>query len=249
MNRSLSALFVVVSVFSIAPSARAEIILPPGPPDGRVTVLPYGPDWWRGPGAARDGVTRTQMHSFHQNPNDPGGGDYTYDGYPPTVTDEWGGLGGISQYNRPIPNSTPYPFVDRDGRPFGDGIGAFLPESATLTKRMGNRHVNDEDVKVIFLAIIWKGAGSLSLDVTAPGSRVSVSQTNLNEGNGWHVSWLRGTISPQPNQEMFSFSFGGEAWIDSVWAGTHCIPEPSALALLAAGVLVAHRRRRVDTMS
>lgn len=247
MRWNLPALFAVISVFGSVHAVRAEIILPPAPPDGRVTVLPYGPDWWRWPGLARDGVTRTQGHSFHQNPNQAGGGDYTYDGYTPTVTDEWNGLGGIDGYNQPIPNNTPYPFVDRDGRPFGDGIGAHLPESTLLTKTMGNRFAGNEFIKEIFLAIIWKGAGSLSLNVTAPGSRASVSQTNLSEANGWHVSWLRGTLSPQPNQETFSFSFGGEAWIDSVWVGTHCIPEPSALALVAAGVLVARRRRGADT--
>ncbi len=243
MRRNMQ-LLVILAIMVTMEMATAESLYPAMPTLERTTVLSHGPDWWKIPGDPNDGRTRTQFHSFLQNPNQLASPDYTYDGYPPSVADQWTTPAiDPNAYNQPIPNSSPYPFIDPDGAPYGDGFGAYIGQAGTLSKLMGNRFVPTW-TKEIFLAIIWKGAGTLTLGVTPSSGTASVSQTNQDEANDWHVSWLEGTIYPQPNSETFALTFSqAGAWVDSVWVGTHCIPEPSAVLLVAVGALLGLRRR------
>ena len=52
-------------------------------------------------------------------------------------------------------------------------------------------------------------------------------------------------LVPQPDWETFSFTIAYDA-VDSMWIGTHCVPEPATLALttLSLGALAILRRRR-----
>ena len=49
---------------------------------------------------------------------------------------------------------------------------------------------------------------------------------------------------PQPDEETFTFSFVEPAYVDSVWVGTRCIPEPATMSVLALGGLALIRRRK-----
>lgn len=202
-------------------------------------TIPPPPDWWQFP---PDGGTRLQYHSFQTDPNlnlDP---DYTYDGFTPSVPDSWT-LPPDIMYGVAIPNFWPILWSGHAGN-LNDGIGALLPTAATLTKHMGNLHVDSLDKEFYALAI-WSGPGTLTMSVTSEaGASITSTQTQYGEA-GWFATILEGTISPQPDWEDFSFAFSnGQVYLDSIYVGTHCVPEPASCGLLLVGVLAVGYRRR-----
>lgn len=78
--------------------------------------------------------------------------------------------------------------------------------------------------------------------------------TNMSDlGGGIRRLVVEGVMIPQPDWERFWISLiavgppGSEpfAWIDNVYIGTQCVPEPASLGVLAigAGFLIRRRRR------
>jgi hypothetical protein len=201
-------------------------------------TIPPPPDWWQVP---PDGRTRLQHHSFHADPNLNLPPDATYDGFVPAQPDQWTLPTGI-MYNQP--NPTPWAFIWQGiGGQLNDNVGATLPGPGTLTKRMGNLE-DDRLVKEFYALIIWSGApGTLTMNVNSPGSTVTATTYEMGEA-GMLASVIEGTIDPQPMWEDFTFTFNTGVFIDEVYIGTHCIPEPAALCLLLAGTALCVVRRR-----
>jgi len=204
--------------------------------------VPAPPDWWQVP---PDGMTRLQHHSFHADPNLNQPPDSTYDGFIPSQPDQWT-LPQNIQYN--TQNPTPWGVYWEGGpiNPFlNDNIGATLDGPGTLTKRMGNLR-NEDMIKEFYALIIWSGpAGALSVNVCSePDTTVT---TDFTFENGEACMWgtvVQGTIIPQPDWEDFSFSFNTGVFVDEVYIGTYCVPEPASLLILALGGIAMMRRKR-----
>lgn len=203
-------------------------------------TLPAEPDWWTIP---PPGATRLQHHSFHADPNLNMMPDYTHETYTPSIPDQWTVPANI-QYNVTLPMEEYWPFL-WPGRPaLNDGIGANLSLPGTLTKHMGNLRV-DENIKEFYALVIWRGAGALSISVSSEAD-TTITSTPWGGGEaGWTATILQGTIDPQPDWEDFTFAFTGTGtvFLDEVYVGTHCIPEPASLLLLGLGGLALTRRR------
>ena len=123
-----------------------------------------------------------------------------------------------------------------------DNIGVTLPAAGTLTKTMGNI-ADDNETKKFYALVIGSGDVGLTITVTSPGTTVTSTSGGNGEGGTWAV-FVNGTIDPQPDREDFSFAFDGPVFIDEIYIGTYCTPEPATLSLLALGGLAMIRRRR-----
>ena len=123
-----------------------------------------------------------------------------------------------------------------------------------MTKVMWNLFMPDM-IKLFHAEIVWfggTGADNVTLDVQSEGSIVQITQSGVINGTGdpnWHLTYIDGTIIPQPNVETFTFNFapvGGSAiYVDAAYIGTHCIPEPASMLALLCGLggLVWRRKR------
>jgi len=202
--------------------------------------VPDPPDWWGSP----DEFTRLQHHSFHADPNLNQPPDSTYDGFVPSIQDVWTLPGGIT-YNQDNPSSWGAYWTGNPGGNLNDNIGANLPDGGTLTKAMGNM-ANEEMIKEFYALVIWSGSEA-SVDISVSSPETVVEETFEWEGGeaGLFATVLEGTITPQPDKEDFSFAFTGTAFVDEIYVGTHCVPEPSTIAMLCLGAfgLLLHPRR------
>jgi hypothetical protein len=202
------------------------------------TVLQPGPIWW----SPVDGLTRTQYHSFLTDPNENLPPDYTNNGFQPSTADQWTvAVAATGAYDTDIPDDNP--FIDSQGNPYGDGRGVEIDPNGLIRKVMGNFAV-PTNVKYFFVQLIWQGAADLVITADAVGAVLS-SQSQVDD-SGWHSTWLTGSITPQPDQEVFTFSFSNASspiYMDSVWVGTHCVPAPATALLLGSGGLILFGRR------
>ena len=205
---------------------------------GDYMIPPMGPTWWTVP---PENNVRLQYHSFITDPDLNLEPDYTLDGYTPSVSDDWNCP---DSYNNVL---TPPQLSD-----WGDGKAIRVEADEDFSKLMGNRSNVNVD-KEYFVEMVFRAVDgqygtfpeSPELDITAPGSIYEHEGFSGGDGkNGWwRVSWS-GTIMPQPAQETFTFYFSEAVYVDSVWIGTYCVPEPGTLSLLLLGGLVVSRKRR-----
>jgi hypothetical protein len=218
------------------------------------TVVQNLPSWWvaSDPSPGGSPSVRDQRDNFSQDPNtgattavgfhDRGNGDYTYNGYPPSVLDNWT-LTPIGAYDLNIGAD---PFLRQNGASVGDGKGVQVDTSQALSKLMGNLATPLD--KFFYVELTWYGDATLNIGVNTVGSLFQLNQTQTNDGL-WHNTLFTGIIKPQPDQETFTFSFSnvnGSVFLDSAFVGTHCfVPEPDGIALLGlAGLAGAFARRR-----
>lgn len=195
------------------------------------------PDWWVHP---PDSTTRLQYHSFINNPNNNNPPDYTDNGFVPAVSDQWTFAGPL---NQPVSPGTTDAYGDSHA----------LLTSDNLTKLMGNAELLA--VKEWYVSMVWSTQAFLEngtplpintpiLDVTSPGipeqdiigDGIEKSLTRV-RNNTWWVSVWEGTITPQPDQETFDIQFFEPTYVDSIWIGTHCVPEPATclIFIMASG--------------
>lgn len=231
MQSLLVAASVVVAISSV-PAMAAD--LPP---------VFGAPSWWRLPGDAPDGVTRTQYHSFHEDPTGQPTPDYTYDGFVPAIPDAYSYSAGTA-FNLFNP-----PPIGHGNPLAGDDVDMLVPAGGFFAKRMGNLAVS-ENVKQFFVQMVYRGQQGIPgvdplLNVLSQGMVAIDTETvdPLTADGSWLVKTWTGTITPQPDVETFEFLFPAPTLVDSLWIGTHCVPEPSALGLLAIGGLAVLRRR------
>lgn len=232
-RHSTGVLFVLMLSAALAQHANADFIEPPM----------AKPAWWVDPPG---GTTRLQYHSFQSDPDNNQAPDYTRNGYEPNPNfpDDWT-IDANATYNNVVLGP-----VDDD---WGDGramrIGGF---PTAFNKRMGNQFV-EENIKHYFVEIVWKYDGGIhfgdfDLIVQAPGGSAVTETIDGDmmgeDNNGWRIQRWEGTIDPQPDWEMFRFVPPQDVLVDSVWIGTHCVPEPGTIALLGLGALALFRRRR-----
>jgi len=202
--------------------------------------VPDPPDWWGSP----DEYTRLQHHSFHADPNLNQPPDSTFDGFTPAIQDAWA-LPSTIAYNQN--NPSPWGAYWAGGNSsdlLNDNIGANLPDGGTLTKTMGNM-ANEEMIKEFYALVIWSGDGAqVDITVSSPGTVVEETFEWVGGEAGLFATVLEGTITPQPDKEDFSFAFTGPAFVDEIYVGTHCVPEPSTIVMLCLGVfgLLLHPR-------
>ncbi|MBN1908651.1 MAG: PEP-CTERM sorting domain-containing protein [Pirellulales bacterium] len=220
-------------------------------------LVPF-PEWWAWPPNNPDGLTRLQYHSFQTDPNLNLPPDWTLSGFDPAVSDQWT-IPSAALYNVPTGYMAGL-FKGDMGRDLADGFGLYLADPGILTKLMGNQ-AHPDRVKDLFAVVIWEGPANASLNIcvtSEDGTQIQTNQVEITEPTmqNWRATVLTGTIDPQPDWEMFDFGFCGfdgslepmvgGVYIDSIYVGTHCVPEPGTLALLL-GLLVAgvfaYRRR------
>ncbi len=257
--RLLVGLFVLPIFLALIVSALAE----PLPPYYPLDPLPA---WWPDdPNGSPDGVTRAQYHSLKTDPDQNQSPDWTYNGFNPSIPDDWttSGLG----FGSEGPGPNPFYFgPNKYQNPAGDGFGANLPEvpEISISKKMGNlRPEQTKMKKEFFVLVVWAGEGTLDIGVTSEltTDQVIPLTTCPCDDAGYHATYFQGIIDPQPNWETFTFNFhpapryntseeivGYEMlFLDSVYVGTHCVPEPGTLAMLlglSGLALVAWRRRK-----
>ena len=216
--------------------------------------IPAPPDWFVVP---PDGATRLQHHSFHADPNLNQPPDWTANGFDPAIPDQWTMPTPVT-YNVANPNAPWGVYWENGGGGAGvplyggflnDNIGADLPQGGTLTKKMGNL-ADESKIKEFYALMIWAGVPGtftqLDMSVSSPGTTVNTTTFEAGEA-GLFATVIEGTITPQPDFEDFSFVFSGPTFVDEVYIGTHCVPEPSTTVLLcmgAFGLLLSARRRR-----
>lgn len=212
------------------------------------TIVPDFPDWWKNAGDPPDGVTRIQAHYFHSDPNIMPSPDWVYDGFQPAISDVWD-VGVIQAYDVDNTVGGTSPFYDSQNVHHGDTwakVGIVAEGGGTMSKLMGNL-ADPSMIKLFHAEIIWYGsmdANAVTIDVMADGVVQSTGGVYTDTSGMWHLTWLDGTIVPQPDSETFNFNFAtGGLMIDSAYIGTHCVPEPAALALLAFGGLMLIRRK------
>ncbi len=218
------------------------------------TTVPDFPNWWKVSGDPLDGVTRTQYHAFHSDPNTAPSPDWEYNGFQPVVLDNWTTTI-VTQFDVDTPGGAS-PFFDSGGTRHGDQFGKsalISTEGGQMSKLMGNLDQPDW-IKLFHVEIIWFGgdtSADVSIDVQAAGV-VDITQTTIDDDDdpNWHWTSIDGTIIPQPDRETFLFNFAAVTnpiYVDSVYVGTHCvIPEPATLSLLVLGGLAVMRPRRRD---
>jgi hypothetical protein len=213
-----------------------------------------GPSWWKNQfSPPNDGATRTQFHSFLDDPNDADAPDYHYDGFTPTGPDVWLWDGGmLGDFGEAIPEELPgHPWHDQ-----GDNAGVHIDAPGTMSKEMANLS-RPNQFKEFFISVLWLDTttnhdADLTLSIYAPGNPqidiIEDYQINIPDSH-WRYTVLSGKITPQVDSEMFSLTFDkASPYIDSLWVGTHCVPEPGTIAMLASGALgilgLAWRRLR-----
>jgi hypothetical protein len=223
------------------------------------TVLGTDPRW-KEEGDPPDGITRQTYTSFtipEEEPwTYPPWPDWVYNGYTSSSgwIDSWYSgdselVDGHGQFQEGVP------FVYWDDLlgqylPCSDGTGIHIGKSGTLMLTMSN-DFNEEKWTEIVAEIIWYGSGDLSIGLDSYDllQTINVTQTNLNDSDDplWHISWLTGSISPQPSCEFFYFNFYNnpdvDVYIDRVATMTLSVPEPATICLLGLGGLMFRRRR------
>lgn len=213
----------------------------------------HKPDWWKVPGDPADGMTRTMYRSFITDPNPPDdNGDYTYNGFTPSISDSWTdnlNLGYFVSWGPDCPE-------------YGDRYCLNTEPPIALNVTLGNRSVQN-GVKYYFIQTVGRslGAGDHELELirTEDGGADPwwdpdhVHTTDWidcdNDGLGdiGVSTWSGKLLVEQPDWETFAFWVASDL-VDSMWIGTHCIPEPATLTLAAAaaaGLLGYVRRRRM----
>jgi|GEM_PF-7003064 len=203
------------------------------------------PSWWTHP---PDSLTRLQYHSFLDDPDQGTEPDYTEDGYTPDFSDDWTISTGT--YNQNLSGK-----VTQDAT-YGDNIAVLLTGDRQFDKYMGNSVLLPE--KKWFVEIVWTPWAYVENGIppiNSPGLDVQVPPSHNVTGDGggllnttrkddWWLTRWSGSIEPQPQWEKFVFTFYEDTYVDSVWIGTHCVPEPSTLLLLGLGGIGLLRRRK-----
>ena len=229
-NMRVLVLFSAVA-FAFATTAAWAVIDYPVPPNH--------PSWWKIPSDPADGVTRTQFHSFITDPNPADTPpDYTYNGFSVAgVADSWT-FSFTPPFNTPIPGGVGPNYGD-------DGFGIYFPLNQSMEKWMWNLP-NPKAVKQFFVCVSWWDwlpNASIAINCYSEDTQVSQTLTKVDgpiaNGGQWHTTYLEGIIIPQPGHEYFQFTcdIGELPYIDSIWVGTHCVPEPSTIAMMAFGAL------------
>lgn len=191
------------------------------------------PSWW----GSGDGQTTSFCWQFNE-PSFPPRPDFAVTPFGPPTWD----IQGEVQWN--------------PGDPTHFGIYCVQPGSVgSITVCIPNRAQIDY-VKHVWLQVDFfedNALGSdVTLDVVAPGSTIgNVTEVDEPLGAGWYRATVTLDITPQPDQEWFTFYMTGGhigAYIDNLYIGTHCepVPEPATMATLgiALAALGAKRRRR-----
>lgn len=233
-------LCVALALVAAAPSALAFML----PPIAR-------PDWWRTPNDPAEGLVRTQYRSFITDPMLRIFPDYNYDTYA-TPLDSYTWPCGLSRLNH---------WIGRHHIEWGDGYALYLEADGVLSKWMWNARV-DHNVKRFYAVYVWTTRAWIEqgiLPLRAPEITIDTETgstiTDLQQDYGrimnptgmpgdWWYSIVTGWIRPQPCFERFHFRAIEDAYIDSMWAGTRCVPEPLGWFALALGATFLASRRR-----
>jgi hypothetical protein len=89
---------------------------------------------------------------------------------------------------------------------------------------------------------------SLLLDSEAGSNIMGYNEVDEALGNGWYRATVTWQIKPQPNWESFTFTFAGSnangAYIDNLYFGTQCVPEPASILVASLGLAAMALRRR-----
>jgi hypothetical protein len=190
------------------------------------------PSWW----GTRDGFTSFFCWQFN-DPSFPPRPDLAWDPFGPPVWD----LSGATDW---FPQVTDHLGVW--GVPPGTTGDLFV----TLRNRRREDFIKHVWLQVDFFEDASAGSDVTLLVNTEQGSTIGNIAEKVDPlGSGWYRSTVTFDIRPQPNWESFNFKFiGGQsgAFIDNLYIGTHCVPEPASLLAVGVGLaaLAARRRRR-----
>jgi hypothetical protein len=174
------------------------------------------PPWWRGsPG------TTSQMWQF-----------LTPDPVPPPDGPAPGGL-------PPLPSThvsvIAHPWVDYDPASGREGIWP-LADGDSISVTVDNFPQQNPE-KWMHVQLTWIGASTPVLSGFSPLPGTPISESTSLLADGWKQTVWDWKVFPNPPDE--SFVINGSARIDQLVIDTACVPEPSTLVLLAAGVLLA----------